>query len=109
MVTQTNYSEPILPRWTPASSLDFEPYTLDFTAVLGTDTITGLPTISIEGTDPETTIPPTVGAVAPAGTAVVFWLSGGTPEIVYTVSVSIVTSSGRRLTRSALLPVAEFR
>lgn len=108
-MTQNAFSDPILPRWTPASMLDFEPYTLDFTAVLEGDAITGTPTVTVVGTIPETTVPPVVGAVATAGPAVVFWLSGGTPEYVYTVSISIVTSSGRQLTRSALLPVAEFR
>ena len=108
-MAQLTYTSPLLPRWTPASFLDYEPYTLDLTLALVGETIVGTPVVTIVGTDPAVYTPPIVSAIAASGALAIFWLTGGTPDDVYTVSVSVTTSGGRKLTRSALLPIADYR
>jgi hypothetical protein len=42
------------------------------------------------------------------GTAAVLWLSGGQSGTIYTVTLTIATTSGRTLSRSVLLPVVSL-
>jgi hypothetical protein len=39
------------------------------------------------------------------GTRAIIWVAGGQPSIVYTITMSITTVSGRSINRSILLPV----
>jgi hypothetical protein len=111
-------AQPSLPMFTPASYLDNEPYMLDFTAVLGpVDTLVSVVGITIYESDllPSALIIVTGFAVtqAPtstvANTAALAWLSGGVPGSTYVISFSVLTATGRSLTRSARLYVALYR
>ena len=50
----------------------------------------------------------TVNSAAADGTLAVLWLSGGQAGTVYTITLAIVTTSGRTIQRSILLPVLEL-
>lgn len=50
----------------------------------------------------------TVAEVAADGAVAVLWLSGGQAGTTYVVTISIITTNGRALSRSVLLPVVTF-
>ncbi|MCX7382484.1 MAG: hypothetical protein NT133_13945 [Alphaproteobacteria bacterium] len=49
-----------------------------------------------------------VDSTAADGAVAIFWLSGGVAGTVYTLRISIVTVSGRSVSRSVLLPVVSL-
>lgn len=79
---------------------DILDYTMDWSAWLGSDTIstsswtvpTGLTSVTTSNTTTSTTV----------------WLSGGTTGVAYTVTNQIVTSGGRTVEKSFLLVIVDF-
>jgi uncharacterized phiE125 gp8 family phage protein len=74
-----------------------EVFAFDFTAELGTDTLTGTPTIDADGV--------TDGAPAIDGNLVKVRLSGGTPGTVATVLCSVPTVAGNLLVQLGVVPI----
>jgi hypothetical protein len=72
----------------PADVLD---YTLDWSAWLGTDTISTSTFVVETGL--------TAGVNSKTTTATTIWLSGGTNDNVYQVANTIVTAAGRTIRR----------
>ena len=84
-----------LPEKAPAEKLDYE---MDFSDVLGTDTITGTPTVTGAGITVASTPP-----ISHADGIVTFWLSGGAEGSDGTVTVTITTAAGRTFERAAAI------
>jgi len=102
---------PQIPSYTALGPADDDDFLIDFSAKLAGATITNL--VSVTATPAGLTIiaPSIVAGSAGAASAVAYGATVGTPTapgtvgITYTVSASIVTSDGRDLTRSAIVPV----
>ena len=105
---------PAIPSYTALGPSDDDDFLIDFTAKLAGATIAAL--VGVTATPAGlTVIAPSVVAGPPplslAASGVAFGATAGTPAapgavgVSYTVSASIVTSDGRDLTRSAIVPV----
>lgn len=90
--------------FSPKDASDNADFTLDWTAPLNGDTIASITSTSIA---PTTTSPLTVSIpTAIAGATTVTWLSGGLAGTDYVMTVRVVTTGGRTLERSAVVPVS---
>lgn len=89
-----------LPTKDPSEVLDYQ---VDFTAALGSDTITGSPVVTASGVT-------VAGSPAPSQAAgvVTFWLTGGTAGTTGIVTVRVVTTGGRTIERSASIYIEDL-
>ena len=102
---------PVIPTYSALGPSDDDDFLIDFSGKLAGATITTL--VSVTATPSGLTLiaPSIVAGTAGAASAVAFGATVGTPSapgttgIYYTVSASVVTSDGRDLTRSAVIPV----
>ena len=88
----------------PASVLD---YKFDWEDWLGSDTITGTPTATVEAISGDASPLAAVTPLEKDTTSATAWLSGGTVGNSYTVTVEIVTTGGRTDQRSIEIRVVE--
>ena len=94
-----------IPQFDQASPDDTDSYSGDFRHLLAAgETITGTPTVTIDGPDDVLTV--VSGSIATDGSIVRVKLANGTPESSYFVVFSIETSEGRELSRSVPLEIA---
>ena len=104
---------PILRQYSPWRVGDQRPRSGSFATDLGTDTITGTPTVTITRQDGVTMGAgdlaiigqPTVDTTKQIVTAV---FAQGAPAVVYIVTFAIVTTAGNDWTRDVLFPVVPY-
>jgi hypothetical protein len=82
------------------------PYQVDWTAWLGTDSISGTPNVAVSGADSALTLNPNSHSTSATAGVVTFWLGAGTAGQFYTITCQITTAAGRTDSRAFLLEVA---
>ena len=108
----TNFAAPpYIPSYAALGPSDDDDFLQDWSAKLDGATIATIANITTTPAGLTIAMPTVFAGAAGAASAVAFTASAGTPSapgtvgVSYTVSASIVTSDGRDLTRSAIVPV----
>ena len=95
---------PVALSWPAKDPSDILDYILDLSAAFVGNDGDGITEIDV-AIAPDKPGDLTLKSVIADGVAVILWLSSGQPATDYTVTVSIITGTGRCLSRSVLLPV----